>query len=172
MKKRVSIGPQDTDIKLNEKTDVSEFNLQEIRGWIIDELNSIEEKLDQIIINYFKPEKDFEFRNIILNSSIISTGSKFKILRNIEYFDNRIISKLQTISSIRNAFAHLPITKSAEVTITNKNGNLVWALESVTSQLDVMNSVGEIKKKNAKELISEFKSTIVEIKAYLAQIKT
>lgn len=108
-----------------------------------------------------------EFRTIVLNSSIVSTGAKMKILRNIESFDNKFISKIQTLMSTRNAFAHLPLTKSATVTITNNNGELVWMLESVTSQLDIMNSSGEIKKKNAKDLVLEYKDLVVEVNKYL-----
>lgn len=167
IKKGVTIGPQDTDIKSTDKTDILEYNIEEIRGWIIDELNKIEEKINTIITRYFAPEKELEFRTIVLNSSIVSTGAKMKILRNIDTFDNKFISKIQTLMNTRNAFAHLPLTKSAKVTVTNNNGNLVWLLESVTSQLDIMNSSGEIKKKNAKDLVLEYKDLVVEINQYL-----
>jgi len=40
IKKGVTIGPLDTDIKNTEKTNIEEFNIEEIRGWIIDELNT------------------------------------------------------------------------------------------------------------------------------------
>ncbi|SHM98800.1 hypothetical protein [Flavobacterium xinjiangense] len=137
IKKGVTIGPQDTDIKSTDKTDILEYNIEEIRGWIIYELNEIEEKINTIITRYFAPEKELEFRTIVLNSSIVSTGAKMKILRNIDTFDNKFISKIQTLVNTRNAFAHLPLTKSAKVNVKNNNGNLVWLLESVTSQLDI-----------------------------------
>ncbi|RZK21887.1 MAG: hypothetical protein EOO43_10300, partial [Flavobacterium sp.] len=155
IKRGVTIGPKDTDIQSTDKTDVLQYNVEEIRGWTIDELNKIEDKINTIITQYFSPEKDLEFRTIMLNSSIVSTGAKMKILRNIASFDKKFISKIQTMMNTRNAFAHLPLTKSAVVSVTNNNGNLVWLLESVTSQLDIMNSSGEVKKKNAKELVIE-----------------
>ncbi|WP_298152232.1 hypothetical protein [Flavobacterium sp.] len=167
IKKGVTIGPKDTDLKSTDKTDILEYNIEEIRGWTIDELNKIEDKINTIITRYFAPEKELEFRTIILNSSIVSTGAKMKILRNIESFDKKYIGKIQTLMNTRNAFAHLPLTKSAVVSVTNNNGNLVWLLESVTSQLDIMNSSGEIKKKNAKELVLEYKDLVVEINQYL-----
>ena len=164
---RVIIGPNETDIKHTEKSDISEFNMEEIRGWIIDELNKIEQKIDRIITVYFNPEKKQEFTKIILNSSIVSTGAKMKILRNIDSFDKNKISKIQTVISIRNAFAHLPVTKSATVVYKNENGKLIGSLENVSTQLDIMNSNGEIKKKNVKELIFEYKKTVDEITIYL-----
>lgn len=167
MKKGITISPSNIDIKSTDKTDIAEYNIEEIRGWIIDELNKIEQKIDSIITNFFNPAKGLEFRNIILNSSIVSTGAKTKILRNIDSFDNKMISKIQTIISIRNAFAHVPITKDATIIIKNENGNLIWSLESATSQLNIMNSSGDIKKKNAKDLISEYENLVVEINSYL-----
>ncbi|MFV5685782.1 hypothetical protein ACM55I_10045 [Flavobacterium sp. GB2R13] len=67
----------------------------------------------------------------------------------------------------RNAFAHLPLAKSATITITNKEGNLVWNLENISTQLDIMNSSGEIKKKNTKELIVEYQNVLAEVNTYL-----
>ena len=167
IKRGVTIRPEDTDIKGTDKKDISDYNIEEIRGWTINELNKIEEKLNTIITTYFAPAKESEFKTIVLNSSIVSTGAKMKILRNIDSFENKIISKIQTLMNTRNAFAHLPLTKSATVTITNKGGELVWNLESVTSQLDIMNSSGEIKKKNAVDLIVEYKKMSAEINEYL-----
>lgn len=166
-KNKVIIGPDDTDIKNSENINVSEKNIEEIRGWIIDELNKIEQKIDSVITSYFKPEKNIEFRNIVLNTSIISTGSKMKILRNIDSFDNKIINKIQNILSIRNAFAHVPITKSAEIEFKMIKGNLVGKLVHVSTELNIMNSNGEIKTKNVKELIGDYKKTVKEINNYL-----
>jgi hypothetical protein len=171
IKKGIMIGLDNTDIKKTDKKDLSEYSIEEIRGWIIDELNKIEQKIDSIITNFFNPVKSLEFRNIILNSSIVSTGAKMKILRNIDLFDTKIIGKIQTIISIRNAFAHIPITKAATITITNEKGNLIWSLESVVSQLDIMNSNGEIKKKKAMDLIVEYENLVNEVNGYLDSTK-
>ena len=70
-----------------EKNKLSEFNLGEIRGWIIDSMCDIESKIDTIISDYFNPEKRSDFEKIILNSAIISFGAKTKILINITSFD-------------------------------------------------------------------------------------
>lgn len=128
------------------------------------------EKLKTFFIEYkcyFSPAKEHEFKTIVLNSSIVSTGAKMKILRNIDSFDNKMISKVQTLMNTRNAFAHLPLTKSATIAATNKGGNLVWNLEDVSTQLDIMNSSGEIKKKNTKELIVEYQNVLAEVNTYL-----
>ena len=73
------------------KKKLSEFNLEEVRGWMIDRLYQIEILIDDIIVDYYKPEKEEEFKKIVLNSSIISIGAKIKILNNIEGFENKQI---------------------------------------------------------------------------------
>jgi hypothetical protein len=167
IKQGVTIRPEDTDIKSTDKKNIKDYNIEEIRGWTIDELNKIEEKINIVITRYFSPTKEDEFKTVVLNSSIVSTGAKMKILRNIDSFDNKMISKVQTLMNTRNAFAHLPLTKSATITITNKEGNLIWNLENASTQLDIMNSSGEIKKKNTKELIVEYQNVLAEVNAYL-----
>ena len=167
IKQGVIIRPEDTDIKSTDKKNIKDYNIEEIRGWTIDELNKIEEKINTIITRYFSPVKELEFKTIVLNSSIVSTGAKMKILRNIDSFDNKMISKVQALMNTRNAFAHLPLTKSATITITNKEGNFLWNIESVSTQLDIMNSSGEIKKKNAKELIVEYQNVLADVNTYL-----
>lgn len=39
------------------KIKLSEFNIEEIRGWIIDRMYQIETKIDFVISDYFNPEK-------------------------------------------------------------------------------------------------------------------
>jgi hypothetical protein len=157
---------RDTD-----KQKLSDFNLGEIRGWIIYNLYQIETKINNIISDYFKPEKKDEFKRIILNSSIVTIGAKMKILRNIESFDKNIISKIQQLSSIRNAFAHLPIYESVTVNITeNDNGELINSEIDVTSQIEIMTSSGELKKQNSKQLVQEFFDLNIDIRKYLDKI--
>jgi hypothetical protein len=82
------------------KTKLSEFNLEEVRGWMIDRLCQIEILIDDIIVDYYKPEKEEEFKKIVLNSSIISIGAKIKILNNIEGFENKQIKMLGELARI------------------------------------------------------------------------
>jgi|Laugrespbdmm15sd_2_1035082.scaffolds.fasta_scaffold59246_1 hypothetical protein len=85
------------NFRKTEKLSLSEFNVEEIRGWMIDRMTQIEMKIDYIISGYFNPEKKREFDRVILNSAILSMGSKTKILRNIKGFDKNMISKVQKI---------------------------------------------------------------------------
>jgi len=151
------------------KTKLSEFNLEEIRGWIIDRMYQIESKIDFIISDYFKPEKKGDFEKIILNSSIISIGGKMKILRNIKSFDKKTIEKIGKFSSIRNAFAHLPLTESIHINITKDEKGKFKSSEisKIISQIEVMNSIGELKIRNVKELIDESFELNKELKEYL-----
>ena len=83
---------------------------------------------------------------------------------------NRYIGKIQKIISIRNAFAHIPITKSATIIIKNVNRNLKMELEEVVSELEVMNSSGDIKTRSAKELVEVFDLLTDEINIFLDSV--
>ncbi|WP_428224505.1 hypothetical protein [Flavobacterium sp.] len=144
------------------KEDLSEYNLEEARGWVINSMNFIEEKMDNAIVNYFNPKDSKNFKKIMLNSSVISTGAKLKILRNIKKFDSKIISKIQEMSSIRNSFAHIPIIPLFKAEkIDGKT-----SLKRMPDRLEVMNSAGEIKTKSAKEEFKKFAELKKEITEY------
>ena len=150
------------------KSKLSEFNLEEIRGWVIDSMYQIESKIDFTIIEYFKPELKRDFEQIMLNSSIISIGGKMKILRNIKSFDKKTIEKIGKISSIRNAFAHLPVRESVSINITKDEKGQFKSpqITKITSEIEIMNSSGELKIRNVKDLISEFFELDKEINKY------
>lgn len=158
------------DVKNMEKVQLSEFNMQEIRGWIIDQLNEVESKIDLIITNHFKPGNEFEFRKIILNSSIVSSGAKLKILRNIPFVENNIIGSLQKLLSIRNAFAHAPMTISSSHIFEFKEGKLETKDLDVISELAVMNSNGEIKNSSVKKLSEDFEKLLNEMNPILDEL--
>ena len=147
---------------------VSELGLDELRGWIIDRIYQIETSIDRIICEYYKPNQKKEFEKIILNSSIISLGGKVKILANISAFDKKVISKIQKIISIRNAFAHLPTFRSVIINGDKdlmKKFNVTEITESL--KMEVMNSSGQLKTKDLSELRSEFYNLNQEIREYL-----
>jgi hypothetical protein len=160
---------EDLSLRSTDKTKISEFNLEEIRGWTIDRMYQIETKIDHVISVYFNPEKKHEFEKIVLNSSIISIGGKLKILRNIKEFDKKIIAKIQKISTIRNAFAHLPTIDHIEIHVKNdENGKFLSSeIEKISSKMEVMNSSGELKTSSTANLIDEFYVLNKEISDYL-----
>ena len=155
------------------KSKLSEFNLEEIRGWMIGRMYDIESKIDFVICGFFKPEKKGDFKKIILNSSIISIGGKMKILRNIKHFNKSIIEKIGRYSSIRNAFAHISVKEIITITITNdENGKFKGSeISKITSQIEVMNSSGDLKERNIHDLINEFYKLNDELEEYLMNYK-
>ena len=165
---------EDLNLTGRKKQKLSDFNLEETIGWMIGRIYQIETQIDYIISDYYKPKNEIEFIKVVLNSSIITIGGKMKILRNIKYFDKNIISKIQKISSIRNAFAHLPITES--ITIYEKkigaNGiSLPLEIES-SDKIEIMDSSGLLKTKDVKAYINEFFDLNKEIRQYLNTINT
>jgi hypothetical protein len=55
------------------------LSIEQLRGSIIEQLYEIEQILDKLILDHFKPEEDIEFNEILLNSSILDFGKKIKI---------------------------------------------------------------------------------------------
>jgi len=126
------------------KRKISEFNIEEARGWTIEELTSIEYLINQIILNYFNHEPYGDFEKILLNSSILDFGKKIKLLIGLNLIDNKVSNKLRKISSIRNGFAHSPIQRIYGINTESK------------TEIEVMKSNGKIEKKNMKEYLGEF----------------
>jgi hypothetical protein len=144
---------------------ISDRNVEENRGWVINEMNKIEAKIDIVIIQYFKPANPLKFQKIMLNSSIIPIGAKVKILGNIEKFDKTILNKIREMSSIRNAFAHIPILVHFKFE-ENVNSKGDFKAVSITDKIEVMNSAGILKLKTVKEELEKFSSLNEEIVEY------
>ena len=138
-------------------------NNEELRGLIIEKMNEIESKINQTISDYFEPKDRGDFIEIILNSSIISIGGKFKILKNIHSFDKKIIEDIQKISSIRNYFAHASIFGPYTVTITQGENSQVV---NGPKQIRYMNSNGVIKQTPTDVFIKEFHDLHKKIMEY------
>ncbi|MFT5647083.1 MAG: hypothetical protein ACI976_001772 [Aureispira sp.] len=138
-------------------------NNKELRGLIIEKMNEIESKINKTISDYFEPKDRGCFTEILLNSTIISIGGKFKILKNIHSFDKKIIGDIQKISAIRNYFAHASISGPYKITITEGENSKVI---NRPKQIRYMNSNGVIKQTSTDELIGDFHALHKEIMEY------
>lgn len=143
----------------NREIDVN--NVEGIRGWMISSLTEIEQKIDIIISNHFKPQKQQEFKKIILNSSIINFGAKLKILSNIQSINSKTITLIRELSAIRNAFAHLPIFETITVYVNEKHETTDLKIDTI---IEVMNAEGKLKKKKMIDLVIEFHDKYSEIR--------
>lgn len=157
-----------------EKSNLEEFNLAEIRGWVIDRLIQIEYVTNDIILEFFKPEQKQVFNDILLNSSVVDFGGKIKVLKNIGV-SKITIEKLRKIVSIRNGFAHASFSEFVTVSVQkDKNGNEDIELEA-WSTISVMNSQGDISKKAASDYLNEFydlnKKLRVELDEFLESLR-
>ncbi|MCA0366271.1 MAG: hypothetical protein LCH67_19695 [Bacteroidetes bacterium] len=147
------------------KRSLKEFNIEEARGWTIDRLQQIEYRINAKIIEYFKPADKHKFEKIILNSSILDIGSKLKILRNTETVDKQTIDKIRNLAAIRNGFAHAPIKDHIRMSVDTKlEGGIDKTSIVVQSFIEVMNSQGDIKSKNAFDYLVEFWTLNKEIR--------
>ena len=139
------------------KKDLKEFNQVEAQGWIINSAIKIEEYLNYIIFQYFDPKRPKLFRSHILNSSIMSFGSKLKVLNAILDYSketNSLISKIQKLMAIRNAFAHNNTRNNLKFNLYNggESKAKLWTEDTI----NVMNSQGKIIAKNNYDYMIEF----------------
>lgn len=151
-----------------DKEKLKDFNIEEARGWTINRLQQIEIRLNNLIVDHFKPLHKEVFEKVVLNSSIIDIGGKLKILQNIKAIDKPIVEKIRKIATIRNGFAHAPTHESVLISIyepVENNTNVSSVL--VESTLEVMNSQGYIKSKSAYEYLVEFWETYSELRTLL-----
>ena len=145
------------------KNKISEFSLEEARGWIIGRLYQIEKKMDFLLIKYFKPEDRKGFEKIMLSSNILGFVTKVKILRGLEIIDNKDFERLTKIARIRNYFAHLSTFESMVVQVPKDGGE--GKITSASEKMEVMNSRGVIKTEDARDLINVF----FDINSYLSE---
>jgi hypothetical protein len=138
---------------LSEKEEVLEKSNYEIRGWVIEKSNEIESKINLLITDYYLPKERSDFLEIIMNSSIVNMGGKYKILENISSFDNKIINHWRTINSIRNYFAHANNQIPVNVTVTYQEISKTF---NIPSQIRYMHSSGKMKQDSIENLISNF----------------
>lgn len=151
-----------------DKKSIAEFNIEEARGWIINELNNRENEINRLLITYFKPDDEYEFKKYFLNTAVISFGAKIKVLRGVNLIkDKSILSKIQLLGSIRNGFAHAPLITTYQIKLTKeRENNKIDTLQT----MDVMNSNGEIKTKNARDYLNDFYELNYEIRDALDNI--
>jgi hypothetical protein len=150
------------------KNETSIHSKNELVGWIIDRMYHLEWQVDIIITEYFNPEKKEEFEKVVLNSTILPMGAKMKILRNIDGIEGRMVDKISTLSSIRNAFAHLPYIQNIDITVDEKLNPLNVEEDN---ELEVMNSSGKLIKKKVTTLFKEFNVLLAEVRPYLRTLE-
>jgi len=159
----------DTSIKKMTKNILSEFNLEEARGWTIHCLLQIEHSIDQIITDYYEPKQKDKFKRIMLNSSILDFGSKCKILCNIDSVKNSTVDSIRKLSSIRNSLAHAEIIDNITIIVDKENDKA--SIGSITSKIDVMNSSGKISSEDAYKYLCKFLGLYDVTKKELIELK-
>ena len=146
-------------INRTSKRNISEFNIEEARGWAIKELSEIEYLIDKILLKHFDQKPSSDFEKVLLNSSILEFGKKIKLLTGLDLISNKISDKLRKISSIRNGFAHSPIQRIYGINTKSK------------TEIEVMKSNGKIERKNMKNYLTEFFDLRKEIIEELLKLK-
>ncbi len=145
------------------------MNLDNDLSRVIDRTSLIENILDQIISNYILPSektKDF-FWDVVLDSSIISLGSKLKLVKVIAFKLHIKLKQndLHTVISYRNAFAHHDI-QSHPRGIVNRGAEDC----ETTFNLHIIRNSGKTELINRKDAIIEFDTCFFKAKESLLEL--
>jgi hypothetical protein len=133
------------------KLSQDDLNLAEAKGWVIDTLNEVERAMSYIITNHFQPAKNEEqFKQIILNSSVIGYGPKAKSLHGMKVISKALYDKIMRLGSIRNGFAHTIVSHHYKLYANRKKEN------EITQAINVMSSDGIVRKQDSKTYFNEF----------------
>jgi hypothetical protein len=124
---------------------------------VIDNAALIENYLDQIITEFYRPapERFFSFQWILLNSSVMSLGAKIKVVLAIAHevdFDINI-QPVQEVIRVRNAFAHHSTNAHPVFVVEKKSDEF-----SQYQELHLINASGKLKKLRRSEAFSAFKN--------------
>jgi hypothetical protein len=153
-------------LKRTEKSSLKKFNIEEARGWTIERLQQIEWRINRIIIEHFKPEDKDSFEKIVLNSSIMDFGSKLKILININSKYKSQSENIRKLAAIRNGFAHAKISDIIHILADKVDEETFNLSHETETRIEIMNSQGELKIKNAYEYLVEFWELYHKIKDF------
>lgn len=145
---------------------VLQKNDQELRGWIIERANAIENDMNRVILNYFKPERESKFLSILMNSTVINMGGKYTVLFHIDYFKNSIIENWRSLNSIRNYFAHTTIGNPYNITIEQSG---IQTHINQPKYIEYLSSQGVFKRKEFKKAVESFCENYKIIKDYLKE---
>ena len=122
--------------------------------------------MNQIIEAFCEPRKDrfMFFWNVILDTSIMPTGSKVKVASAIaQEMDTKIEQNaLHTVMSLRNAFAHNQ-TDSHPVLVVGKTQEE----DEMHFQFQILSNSGKLSHKRRKDALEEFNSAYTIAKASL-----
>lgn len=147
-------------MKHHNKSSIKQFNIEEARGWVLDQANRIDYEISKIILRHLKVPKEREhFANtVLLNTSVLPSGGKIKILANIikneennEY--KKLIEDLKNLFAIRNGFAHCILQTQIDIKL-KKNGE--DGSSNVYEIIQVMNSSGQLKSEKYDKYLDDF----------------
>lgn len=157
----------DTSFRRTDKKKLSEFNLEEAKGWVIGSFRQIELRVDRIIGEFFSPKESRLFETVVLNSAVIDIGGKCKILSNIPHVEKSTIEKIRKLASIRNGFAHADTINHVTINVNTSGETHNTSIASITTKINVMNSAGKIISKDALEYLKEFHDLYNELRGIL-----
>lgn len=137
---------------------------------VLNRTDLIENILNQIIISYSAPRKEAYnfFRDVLLDSSIVSLGSKLKVAKAISQqlnFKLKHVS-LHKVLSLRNAFAHHSLDSHPTLFVGKTDEET-----EAHYMLHILNSSGKTEIKRREDALKEFNKHFVIAKKSLVELR-
>lgn len=133
---------------------------------VIDRMALIENILNQIIEAFCEPRQEpfMFFWNVVLDGSVMSVGSKIRVVRAIAHeMDVKLDQKsIDAVISLRNAFAHHP-SDSHAVLVVGKTPDQ----DKSHYELQILSQSGRLSRKPRNDAFAEFNSSYRLAKASL-----
>lgn len=143
-------------------------------AFVIDQTNYIEHTVRRILEKYIgaKDGRSNFIQNILLHSSVMGLGQKFKVLQyivNKEDWPEINSDHYHTVLSLRNAFAHSDtVTTNIRVTVCN-DGHAEKT--EVFQVMDTITSSGKVKELTREAALDEFLQSFGPLRDYLHNLE-
>ena len=142
-------------------------------AYVIDNTNTIEHIMKKILVNHVSAPADrTEFMsNVLLHSSILNLGAKFKLLHHIveqEGWPKVDRNHFHTLLGVRNAFAHSDTIIQPSLTLYLSQDSPPRAeVTSPDSMLVMISSSGKYETIDCKEALNKFTQSYAALLDYL-----
>jgi hypothetical protein len=152
------------------------MTFDEARAYIINRLIYIENRIDDLIIREIQPRKDRSnfFSEVLLNSAIIPTSGKFKLIRHLIKLNNwpsTDAANFHRLLNIRNQFAHASGSKlhvTGNIEKTDAGEQILKA--EVYIYLESLDGNGAMQKVEYRDALKEFNKRYAEVRQLLHSI--
>jgi hypothetical protein len=152
------------------------MTLDEARAHVINRFIYIEERVDDLIAKEIEAREDRKsfVREILLNTAIIPTSNKFKLIRHLIALNGWPTvneTHFHRLLQIRNQFAHVRGQVHLTANVIMEEGKVVRVDGEQLLKLESLDGRGLLKKVEYRDALSEFDEHYAELRRVLHAIR-